>query len=554
MGTIGDILVRLLPHGSRGEAWSNVAGEHDLTEFPSWPPDAFGVAATLIRMTECYTHPAVRGGLGLGNHRRIAKRAGRIWAESPENPRLHRWLQLHWQRLISVRHLPVDRISATADIPDWAQSSLRLLAAADEACVGLGFGGTSWIALAGERAAFEKWQYGTWCRALTPNEACVQPKGRTPAVGCNLRSLSLHLSLLPPRQIVETKHLPRMPPCPEGRRPTELGVLLVPFPYLISEAGFVGEQMPGQSWGRLKAQCEWAANPSPSDLATFVAGLIDSVGQPVDVLVFPELALSRAQLDAVQKVAQNRRTRLVIAGIHEVGNPGRNLAVGTFAPEPGDDKAEPLTWMQSKHHRWRVDRWQIQNYGLRLDPSISWWEDIDITDRAVVAARFVEGSTIACLVCEDLARVEPVQPALREMGASLIVALLMDGPQYQHRWAAKSATVFADDPGSSVLAFTSLGLVRRSQHFRDRHQKTASPPIAVWQEPGAGAMEIPIQPDAHAVFFGIKVVEQEERTLDGRSDGGTAEVIRLTSQNISGFVSISHPAPPVWAAPMYRTQ
>src|SRR5205085_593635 len=138
------------------------------------------------------------------------------------------------------------------------------------------------------------------------------------------------------------------------------------------------------------------------------------------------------------------------------------------------------------------------------------------------------GATASCLVCEDLARVEPVQPVLREMGPSLLFALLMDGPQYEARWAAKSATVFADDPGSSVLILTSLALVRRSIKLRFKHSKPAMVPIALWHEPGKGAREIPLAPDAHAVHFTLQTRNVREVTLDGRDDRRTAEEFRLS--------------------------
>ena len=447
-------------------------------------------------------------------------------------------------------------------MPDWLLAVFRLLAASDEASEGLGFGGETWVALYGEQLARLQWDYETWGFALSPDVACVQPKGRTPPVGCNLRSLSLHLSLLPPRQIVQTKHLPSnnvragASKPPHRRRPRRrpvMGALLVPFPYTIQDKDVVGEPV-DKHWGHLRLGCSWAKGKPSTELAPFVEELINQCPAKVDLLVFPEVALSWAQLEAVKAVVQRRRVRLLVAGVHDVSGPGpgRNLAVGVLANARGGKSS--IEWSQSKHHRWRVERWQVQNYGLPLHKTMSWWEDIDVSERAVVAARFVEGATVACLVCEDLARVEPVQPAIREMGVSLVVALLLDGPQRKDRWAAKSTTIFADDPGSSVLVLTSLALVRRSLIFRDRHEGSASPAVGLWQEPGHGAVEIPLRPDAHAVYFRLEVTEQEERTLDGRSDGRTAEVLRLIDRKKgSAFHSVVHPNAPAWAVPLYRT-
>jgi hypothetical protein len=45
----------------------------------------------------------------------------------------------------------------------------------------------------------------------------------------------------------------------------------------------------------------------------------------------------------------------------------------------------------------------------------------------------------------------------------LLIALLMDGPQLKSRWSGRYAGVLAEDPGSSVLTLTSLGMALRSR-------------------------------------------------------------------------------------------
>ena len=140
------------------------------------------------------------------------------------------------------------------------------------------------------------------------------------------------------------------------------------------------------------------------------------------------------------------------------------------------------------------------------------------------------------------------------MGPNLLIALLMDGPQLEGRWSAKSATVFAEDPGSSVLTVTSLALVRRILKHRYAHSANAAPSIALWQEPDGSPQEIPLQPDAHAVHFVLRTTQQREVTLDGRSDGGAAEVLRLVRPKKGlTFSPVTHPTPPEWVVPLYRT-
>jgi len=67
---------------------------------------------------------------------------------------------------------------------------------------------------------------------------------------------------------------------------------------------------------------------------------------------------------------------------------------------------------------------------------------------------FRYGMSMATLICEDLARIDPVQTVIRAIGPNLVIALLMDGPQWQRRWSGRYATVLADDPGSAVLSVT----------------------------------------------------------------------------------------------------
>jgi hypothetical protein len=53
----------------------------------------------------------------------------------------------------------------------------------------------------------------------------------------------------------------------------------------------------------------------------------------------------------------------------------------------------------------------------------------------------------------------PLRPGadvMNAIGPNLVIALLMDGPQREHRWPGRYATVLADDPGSAVLTVTCL--------------------------------------------------------------------------------------------------
>jgi hypothetical protein len=64
-------------------------------------------------------------------------------------------------------------------------------------------------------------------------------------------------------------------------------------------------------------------------------------------------------------------------------------------------------------------------------------------------------------MCEDLAQSDNVAEVIRSVGPALVITPLLDGPQLASRWAARYASVFADDPGSAVLTLTSFGLAQR---------------------------------------------------------------------------------------------
>lgn len=553
MPTIGELVERLMPIGTE---YGAVAAGTKRPRNPGWdtppwwPPDLFAVAATLVRFSECYAHPDVRGGIGLGkNHPRACERLGALWRQDPDSAPTEQWIRTQWSELRRNWNTPIQEYTDRDRLAPWSVAALRLMAVADEASSGIGFGGKSVFAQTAEVIGYENFDQSL-CWLVDQGECCVQPKGRTPQVGCNVRSLSLHLALLPSVNMVTTVHVN---PVTTPRKAGRLGVLLVPFPYFVRDSEFQARAVRGQKWGRLGLRCSWGRRPSSGALSAFVAELIDQARahkRKVDVLVFPELALSKAQHQAIWKTARAKGVGLFLAGVHSRGDTGaRNLAVGSLADRRQRDVA---SWDQAKHHRWRIERNQIEAYGLKLNADRFWWEDIDVTARTVVATRFTRGGTIACLVCEDLARVEPVQPALREMGPSLIVALLMDGPQLTGRWSAQSATVFSEDPGSSVLTFTSLGLLRRTLTTRG-HDGPASASIALWREPGGAPVPLLLAPDAHAIHVSLKLGRERELTLDGRDDHTAAEVYRLDNAGGQGCRSIAHPAPPPWAASLYRS-
>src|SRR5690606_18576218 len=86
------------------------------------------------------------------------------------------------------------------------------------------------------------------------------------------------------------------------------------------------------------------------------------------------------------------------------------------------------------------------------------------------------------LICEDLARQDPVAELVRAVGPNLVIALLMDGPQLEGRWSDRYATVLADDPGSSVLTVTNAGMVKLDTWQGNGRSNS----VALWRDAVSG--------------------------------------------------------------------
>jgi len=241
----------------------------------------------------------------------------------------------------------------------------------------------------------------------------------------------------------------------------------------------------------------------------------------IDGIVFPELTLRD---DEHIQICQRTRA-FVVAGLGSspaAGMSGENR-VGAAVPV-GDEIV--ATWRQDKHHRWRVDSNQIAQYGLgsQLDPEREWWEDTPVGSRTLYFWQINGWLTLSVLICEDLARQDPVSNVVRSIGPNLVVALLMDGPQLASRWPARYATVLADDPGCSVLTVTSVGMALLSRV----PGKPESRVVALWKDAASGKMiEIELEKGAAGVVISLTRQFAKEWTADGRNDRGATGYVCL---------------------------
>lgn len=454
-------------------------------------------------------------------------------------------LQALWDAIISCKDLPViDAASpeVAGSLPPWWSAAVRLLIVADDACAGLGFHSAEQtmiqiahdIVVGGSGSVTP---VETLCSKLVNGDmVTVLPKTKTSQVGCTMRALTHNLAALPPRGQVSARWLlARDKPVAafSGDGPAEfLNLLLVPFPYRIPsrcfEANGEGNTFTTkQHWLHRDSEAQWGAE----SLAKFVNALCrvcKSGGVPIHGVVFPEYSLDWRTYDTISTGllgAFPDDIEFVIAGVSnresdpaESGNwVAMRGRLRTECESVGAANDWDYTSVRGKHHRWRLNKLQIERYGLshRFKGPKDAWEDIRIGRRLIEFVEPRAGTSLTTLICEDLARIDPCQQVIRAVGPNLVVALLMDGPQIVTRWPRHYAGVLADDPGSSVLTLSSLGLIERASPTDPSRSRA----VAYWKDP-TRETELHLATGNHALAVSLKAKPTTEFTLDGRSDYG----------------------------------
>jgi hypothetical protein len=326
-----------------------------------------------------------------------------------------------------------------------------------------------------------------------------------------------------------------------GPRRETLNLLLLPWPTHVETEDFrevpeLGSRTDGTSPPGYFRYEPKDCDPPDRFAAKLTQALANAQKQAgtIDAIVFPELALTKEQYDVAEEIAFEARC-ILICGLRQAGkSPGEwdaNLSVLQPAGAVrGSEKTQSpdalllrnLRLIQAKHHRWLLDRAQIVNYQLggRLRPLQGCWEHIKLPKR-VLHFVTLNAMTWTVLVCEDLARQDPAADLIRAVGPNLLIALLMDGPQLSGRWPARYASVLAEDPGTSVLTLTSLGMAERSRPIVQSGQRAApSRVIALWRDAVEGEIQIAMDPDDDACVLSLECRLLTEYCADGRGDGG----------------------------------
>ena len=525
---------------------------------PILPADIFAFAAFVLDGSGAYHHIAPEtGASGPGRQividykfRTRAVRTGKTWREThvapgrlPTPPLRVRKL---WKDLGEFRSEAVFSSLAPDDpCPAWWTIVIELMMIADEACQELGFDPDNiFFAPIAEAFLAEDVVSGrefrrvqsapTTLSTADPNVLCVMAKSRTPSVGCTLRSLSHHLALLPGQGAARARWVTSPFPLPETKADT-LGLLLVPLPYKIDHSAFVAKGDHKGRWGWFDVDQQWLPAGTNyegrKDFIDFILSLVRAArrkGSRVDGVVLPELALDYPLFRRLARaLANDAGVDFLIAGLSDTRDKrkGNFVAIAPFFLIGNDtDRTqglEQLFLIREKHHRWKLTGDQIDAYniGRALPVERNWWEHLELLERNLDLFVYRGGTSLTTLICEDLARVDPCQSVLRSIGPNLVIALLMDGPQLNGRWPARYATVLADDPGSSVLTFTSLGLIERQNEMKKFPQSSA---IALWKDEANGVQQLELPRDSDAIYLELTAGTKTEHTLDGRPDDENA--------------------------------
>jgi hypothetical protein len=518
--------------------WQGAAGAPISDDLLDWPPDVFAFANVLLDRSEAFRFALTpieewppRGYPGWVG---LVDEAAREWSARAEDGRgtLPDLVLDVWRMVRESADTPLEDLAEGRD-QRLCESLLTLHAVADEACAGLGIAldtsdATGCVYRARGRELLAR--TGSMAR-IAPRLLRVLPKVRTPPTG---RPAFSRYACVQGPGIAARWHK-----MPTRHRGTDLQseyatLLLLPWPLRVRASDFRPIEEPVH---RPAKEPYGFFEFAPAEGLDFE--LLDGVlraareeAGSVDVVCLPESAVDERELDDLETLLHEHGVASLQTGVRpQSRQPGRFASNWMHIGfNPGFEKGTtPGThgrpeWFhvrQDKHHRWALDDSQIYQYHLggALHPGIHWWEAMDVPRRAI---QFVEVAelTLVALVCEDLAQNGHVAELIRSVGPTLVLTGLLDGPQLNSRWAARYASVLADDPGSAVLTLTSYGMVQRCRP----HRRDASSVVAMWKDPTRGVREIPLESGAQAVLLTVCADRATRRSADGRwpVDNGTA--------------------------------
>ncbi len=509
----------------------------------TWPPDSFGLAAYIVQRYGGYVEmvnswPPTDFCEDKNKWCTEIQGLGVRWRNTALEQRMPNQIHCWWDYVFKRQQILVQNIRNERRLVD---SLIQIMAAADEASNAIGPNSLNdafnsevidWLGV-------EKSNDATLCKSIEVSRVRVLPKFHTPQTGITIRSLSHYLALVDCAEVTPRWIIPTT-----GIDGGNFNFLLIPYPWTVSRSQFSMVKAGTDRLGTMNPDRHGFFDFAPSDddaiigqIAQLVETAKNSYG-PIHGLILPELALTTS-LSRRIKDEFCHRGMFIISGVH--GDPDEHGQSSNYVsisiPEefyPLDpENSNVIHEKQFKHHRWQLDYGQIHQYGIgcSLDSSVKWWESFPVGNRDLLFITLNKHLTICVLICEDLAKQDPVASLIRSVGPNLVISLLMDSAQISQRWPGRYAMVLADDPGSSVLTFTSAGMVSL---VKMADQSKASRSIALWKD-AKHSSAIPIEPECLTGPFGILLsvnrTLKNEYTADGRQDNFGASTVVYTGHH-----------------------
>jgi hypothetical protein len=525
------------------------SGSRERVRCPQWPGDAFAVACSLLQRSGALrsmgTSYLNRSGVELDARAKSIRLQAEDWRRHAARHQDYQVVKDLWKNGITkILRVPVGNIgcfdeSSIDGCHGSCEALIELCSLADET-----FGGHGILDLT-ERSIgdlnddqiadldFKRMvdnlllnkhnrdRLGaTLCYELDPQRVRVLPKAQPPQNGLSTRSLSAYIALCPPVNVPVRWIQNKSTEIDGIASGDKCNLLLIPWPFTVVPSQFHDCNLDSQN--RNVGWFGYTPMPDSHEPVKVVKALVekanDSVGKP-DIVVMPETSLTETQHLLVREYLASQRIPL-IAGVIKTSSVhdklGENYAEVSF-PE-GIEDLESIR--QSKHHRWKIDSSQIECYGLanQLGLSRTWWEGISLEDRSINFFVLRDWLCSCVMICEDLARLDPAGQFVRAVAPDLVIALLFDGPQIATRWPAYHATVLADDPGSSVLTLSCLGMTRLSRPINVPEIDKSRNVVGMWRDPRKGSVLIDIPEGKVAAMLTIVRSKSICYTADGRTN------------------------------------
>jgi hypothetical protein len=301
-----------------GAALQSIAPKAWRNRILTWPPDAFGAAAFLLYETGAYLRvveqwPRKNRSTWTARMRKL----GLTWRKMATRRKVPAEISKIWKKILSCSDRPLRSIRS-ASLMDSASPEgeaidalLEILAAADEACSGIGLPSDNFDrnpldrfeleALVMLLAAPLKEQTFTLCKFIDASILAVLPKLHTPQNGITLRSLSHNLAFLAGGEVNARWFWVDLDPPSEQDIRHCLNVLLLPWPLEIAPAAFSAakrktfplKSMP-DNYGFFRYHIS-----QPTDFLLKVKSLMDAAEKKVDridVVLLPEERSYRHQV------------------------------------------------------------------------------------------------------------------------------------------------------------------------------------------------------------------------------------------------------------------